>query len=231
MNKIDEFAGLIESTKAEIVFGTESWLIPSINNSEVFPSHFNVYRKDRARTGGGVFLLVHSSLRSSELDIGHDDVESVWCTVTLADNMKFIAGTFYRPPNSDPDTLQQLYDIIYRTSDQFILAGDFNLPDLTWYNGTCIALTGCRENISMKNIIDTFGLTQYVTVATRNNNILDLLFCNSPNIVDSLTCIPGISDHLAVVATIKHVIKRPKPRQSKKVYFYDKADYSAISQE
>lgn len=121
--------------------------------------------------------------------------------------------------------------MIYSTSDQFILAGDFNLADLTWYNGTCIALTGCRENISMKNIIDTFGLTQYVTVATRNNNILDLLFCNSPNIVDSVTLIPGISDHLAVVATIKHVIKRPKPRQSRKVYFYDKGDYSAISQE
>lgn len=83
----------------------------------------------------------------------------------------------------------------------------------------------------MKNIIDTFGLTQYVTATTRNNKILDLLSCNSPNIVDSFTCIPGISDHLAVVATFKREFKRPKPHQSRKAYFYDKGDYSAISQE
>lgn len=33
----------------------------------------------------------------------------------------------------------------------------------------------------MKNLVDTFGLVQYVKDPTRNNNILDLLFCSSVN--------------------------------------------------
>lgn len=104
INKVDEFTALLESVKADIVFGTESWLNPTIADSEVFPNEFIVYRKDRPSLGGGVFLLVHSSLKLSRLDIDHDDVESIWCSVTLSDNSSYAVGTFYRPPNSDLKT-------------------------------------------------------------------------------------------------------------------------------
>uniref|UniRef100_A0A224Z1Y6 Uncharacterized protein n=1 Tax=Rhipicephalus zambeziensis TaxID=60191 RepID=A0A224Z1Y6_9ACAR len=46
------------------------------------------------------------------------------------------------------------------------------------------------------------GLLQYVTEPTRENSILDLLFCNSPHLVNSTSVIPGLSDHQAVVATV-----------------------------
>lgn len=72
VNKMDELAGLVESLKADIVFGTESWLNPSITDSEVFPCNYTAYRNDRPGHGGGVFLLVHSSLSSSMLSIGHE---------------------------------------------------------------------------------------------------------------------------------------------------------------
>lgn len=98
INKIDEFAGLLDTVKADVVFGTESWLNPSISDHEVFPNNYTAYRKDRPNHGGGVFLLVHSSLSSANLDIGNDAVESVWSTVTVSNNFSFVAGTFYRPP-------------------------------------------------------------------------------------------------------------------------------------
>lgn len=130
-NKIDEFAGLIESMKADIVFRKEAWLIQSTSYREVLPVSFNVYRNDRARTGREVFLLVHSSLRSSGLDIRHHDVESFWWTTTLTGNTKFIAGTFYRPRNADRAMLQHLYNIISKTSHHLIDAGDFDLLNFT----------------------------------------------------------------------------------------------------
>lgn len=57
VNKVAELLGLIESVNADIVLGTESWLKPSIADSEVFPQIFVVYRKDRLTAGGCVFYL------------------------------------------------------------------------------------------------------------------------------------------------------------------------------
>lgn len=230
VNKIDEFAGLVESLKADIVFGTESWLNPSITDSEVFPCNYTAYRNDRPGHGGGVFLLVHSSLSSSMLNIGHDSVESVWCTVTLANNLSFVTGAFYRPPSTDFRVLKMLYDIVSEASGQIILlAGDFNLPDLKWDNGTCELMKASRTNLEMKNLADSFGFFQYVLEPTRINSTLDLLFCNSPNLVGNVDIIPGISDHRVVVAGIKTKVQRTKRRISRRVFFFEKGDYSSIS--
>lgn len=82
----------------------------------------------------------------------------------------------------------------------------------------------------MKNIVDTFGLTQYVTDPTRNGAVLDLLFCNSPDFIRNVNVIPGISDHLAVVAVIHKEKNRAKLSTTRRVYFYEKGDYDAISE-
>lgn len=141
----------------------------------MFPKEFIAYRKDRSRFGGGVFLLVHSSLRSSLLDVDYNDVESIWCTLTLHDNSSYAVGSFYRPPGSDLSTLQSLYEIISEVSQKpILLGGDFNLPDLHWGDGMCVTTTGCGIDIEMKSIIDTFGLVQYVQEPTRDKNVLDL---------------------------------------------------------
>lgn len=228
MNKTDELAGLIESVKADVVIGTESWLHRDISDCEVFPSDFVAYRKDRPSHGGGVFLLVRSSLKSAALDI-QCDIESVWCTITLDDNSSFAVGAFYRPPNSDYNTLQSLNEIISEVSSRtFILAGNFNLPDLEWRDGICVPGTGCRVNIEMKNMIDNYGLTQFVTCPTRNNNVLDLVFSNSPSLVNNVNVIPGISDHMAVVAEIKKESKNTSNSATRKVFLFGRGDYSRI---
>ena len=42
-----EFEHLCRSTNAEIIIGTESWLNETIDNREIFPPYFKVFRKDR----------------------------------------------------------------------------------------------------------------------------------------------------------------------------------------
>lgn len=91
----------------------------------MFPNNYTAYHNDRSSIGGGVFLLVHSSLSSAMLNISHDAVESVWCTVTLANNFSFVTEVFYRPPSTDFSVLETLHDIVSEASDRtVILAGD-----------------------------------------------------------------------------------------------------------
>ena len=58
---------LVESTEPDIVLGTESWLSSDIHDSECFQSGYSVYRKDRNVHGGGVFILVRSTITSTEV--------------------------------------------------------------------------------------------------------------------------------------------------------------------
>ena len=71
---------MIESTKPDIVIGCESWLDNSISSTEVFPSDYKAYRKDR-RDGshGGVFTLVQTNFKvmsqrnsKSTLDVNYN---------------------------------------------------------------------------------------------------------------------------------------------------------------
>ena len=68
---------MIESTQADIVIGTESWLDDSIKSSEIFPSNFRSYRRDcsTGARGGGVFLLVSDKFQSNEPEELRSSVE------------------------------------------------------------------------------------------------------------------------------------------------------------
>ena len=54
MNNREELDHLLDSTKTDIVVGTESWLTTDIKDYEVFPPYFTVYHRDKDRTGEGV---------------------------------------------------------------------------------------------------------------------------------------------------------------------------------
>ena len=54
-NKAADIKVLNNLHNPDIISATESWLDPSVKNGEIFPEHFNVFRKDRetSTTGGG----------------------------------------------------------------------------------------------------------------------------------------------------------------------------------
>ena len=69
------------------------------------------------------------------------------------------------------------------------------------------------------------SLSQLISQATRptSNNILDLLITSSPNLIEYIQAVPGISDHLAIIfdANLKpHIPKKP----NRKVYQFHNAD-------
>ena len=60
--KLPGFQHLLQAEDPDVVVGTESWLHENIPTGEIFPSTFQVFRKDRIGDAhGGVFIAVRST--------------------------------------------------------------------------------------------------------------------------------------------------------------------------
>ena len=198
------FLNFIDTNKPDIVIGSESWLKPSINNSEIFPPTYNIYRHDRSDGYGGVFIACKNLLNSSNLYVSTCN-EIVCCHVEFTNHSSLIICSIYRPPNNDVSLMDSicdsLHDIITSYSNATIwIAGDANLPDINWQNHTIISN---RYNLSinsrMLDLVSNHGLSQYVDFPTRGQNTLDIFLTNRPSMISSCLPIPGISDHEAVL--------------------------------
>ena len=130
----------VDTHKPDIIFGTESWLSPSISSSEIFPHGYNVYRQDRSDGYGGVFLACHSKLISREILLT-TRCEVVASLITLDNSQSLIVCSVYRPPNNDVSYLQQLCCdleglVNKHPNTQIWIAGDLNLPNINWNNNS-----------------------------------------------------------------------------------------------
>ena len=111
-------------------------------------------------------------------------------------------GSFCRPPNSGIKALDQLKISLSRfannSTSMIILAGDFNLPDISWNILTTKQHCWNTDlHTQLLDIVNDLSLTQH-----KRNNILDLLLTNTPNLVNRVEVRPGISDHQAICTEV-----------------------------
>jgi len=105
---------LIEEHNIGIVFGCESHIDQSFSSSEVFPSNFTTYRKDRSIGGGGVFLCVSNSLDILEQPNLQVEAELVWAKIHFKGKQPVFICSFYRPPDRYLNPLIQLRQLLNR---------------------------------------------------------------------------------------------------------------------
>ena len=215
----------------DIVIGTESWLNDSILSSEVFPANFNVFRRDRKTSkGGGVFIAVKNIFVASNEPTLVSDCESVWISLQVKGLAPVYIGAFYRPQSTDRDYLLELDASLSKIPNNAAvwLMGDFNLPSVDW-ESMSFTPGGNYPAISktMIDITNDHNLYQVVKEPTRESNILDLCFTNTPALVDSVQVVNGISDHdmVTVEALLKPKVVRPPKR---KVFLYHKANFPNV---
>ena len=74
---------MLDEHNPDIVMVTETWLDPSIPSSDIIPTNYSVYRKDRqaGQTGGGVMIAVCNNLLSSACPDLDTDCELVWAKI------------------------------------------------------------------------------------------------------------------------------------------------------
>ena len=121
-----------------IIIGTEFHLDGSVLNSEIFSSHYQVYRKDRNIHGAGVFVLVDYNIPSSQVMID-SPCEVVWVQIYSQNRCSMILGSFYCPPQYPVSVWDNLVlcvcQLRLKLADvSLLLGGDFNCR-IDWGTG------------------------------------------------------------------------------------------------
>ena len=147
--------------------------------------------------------------------------------------------SFYRPPNNDPNSLNQLSNAIatlYESESpqtNVIIAGDFNAPDITWTEGIGQVKPspsyGTAVNYSLLDLASDYHFEQLVHENTRQNHILDLVFSTNPAYVSNVKVTPGISDHEAVFYCYNST-PLTNQKSACKIYLYNQGNFDAIKQ-
>ena len=98
-NKHGEFLNMIDSTKPDIIIGTESCVNPDIKDNEYFPDTYSVHRNDRpvGQTGGGVFVAVRRDYISSSVPDLDTDCEIKWVKIEIVGCKTLHICSYYSP--------------------------------------------------------------------------------------------------------------------------------------
>ena len=212
-NKLVDFRSLVEVNKVSVAALCETWLNPSINNSEILPpGDFKIYRKDRKDGYGGVLLAVKNcipSTRKLSLEVKSDNHnECVVVELRPYRQPKIAMVVFYRVPNDNsPECVENLKKTLMNVQQHgyqnVCVLGDFNLPNFDWDTG--IPTDNRNKAESYYDIFQEHSLTQLVHGPTHNNgNTLDLILSNFPNRFRSIYTEEDMfhSDHLEINFTL-----------------------------
>ena len=154
--KIYELRAYILKNNPDVIILNETWLKPSILNTEFLPSDYNIFRLDRSiqshpidpinpnkfrRNGGGVLIAVNSklSLQSKVVPI-KCTAELLAIKLTLPDSTKIIISACYRVGTLGMANCNEIMQALNKLSmkkmlRKFLVIGDFNLKGVNWDMG------------------------------------------------------------------------------------------------
>ncbi|XP_072169454.1 uncharacterized protein [Diadema setosum] len=234
-NKKEEISNLIDSSDPDIILGTETWLNSKFQNAELFPSNYELIRKDRIDGYGGVLIALKKDIIFERLHLDLD-VEAIFIKISLARKASLIAGVLYRPPSSTPKYMEDLCQSIEDLHRQYFnsvcwIEGDLNLPDIDWETQSS---SGNQNPLPVKQrfltMVQDCDLQQIVSFPTRQNNCLDLFLTNRPTLLNKCVALPGISDHDIVLVESSAAANRSRPVK-RKVFLWKHADMESLRED
>ena len=90
-------------------------------------------------------IIVRNDIKVSQVEIVSKTVEQVFICIHLPKNNVALVGAVYIPPKSAPDVYLSHFDTVesvlhsYPSCHQFVLFGDYNIPDAIWSDGVILA--------------------------------------------------------------------------------------------
>ena len=251
ITKVLEFQSHISLTQPDVIVLNETWLKPSIRDSEILPfSDYKVFRLDRSidthppdplnalkfrRNGGGVLIAVKNSLNlKPALFKSTCHAEFLSITLSLSNRKKICISTCYRVGTlglgNFHEVKRRLNEITkYKSIVSHFLVGDLNLDGIDWE-------LGYSTNSLYTNFLDTFndlGLCQLITSPTHYmGNILDVLLTDHPSLVNNVVVHDRNefikSDHMFISFEVKLKVKRLR-KQRRSIYNFSKANWDALN--
>ena len=184
-NKINDLNAFVDTytEKIDVIGITETWLDPE---DVFFMNDYYCFRCDRnSNRGGGVVILASNDLLCSEikLDFDLEHIEAVAIEISLF-SCKIVVANVYSRPNcsqSQYDELCKLVHALFQASNQVLLMGDFNLPNISWNEGTA---SNQYFQSDLLSLFAEYGLDQRVLEPTHvRGNVLDLVFVSDSNMI------------------------------------------------
>ena len=162
VNKVNLLELEMYQRNYDLIILTGTHLDHSILGSEIFPSHYTVFRKDRkinGRHGGGLLIAVRDYITVSLRPTHPCDSEMLFIDVLVSYNQRITIGVFYRPPRSDIKPLEDPQNLIQGLDSiaDLILVVDFNLPEIKWSCNRSGALQQCLNHALLIDIIQTIS--------------------------------------------------------------------------
>jgi len=238
MSKLDEIRVLVEMHKVDVVFLTETWLVPDILDAEIELAGFEVYRSDRKSTiHGGALIYVKCGIAVYNFSTFTNDLcecVSVVTTDTSGVTVRFTCC--YRSGDNSSVSNVKLLEFLRSQStnqaDQVIICGDLNFPKIDW---DTLTIDGSGAGIEEDFLCLLFDeeWKQSVSKPTRNvpgqrRSLLDLIITKENCIVSDINHLPPVdkSDHDVLICNVQ--IGLNGYREDKIAYNYPKGNYQAI---
>ena len=208
-NKMTELIKMIEHDNIDIIGIVET--LPKNLNKDTHPDdiHFVIkgFNTIKNNKGRGLCLFVKEGLDVIRLpEIEHIFETSIFCKIKTKSE-SFTAGIVYRSPSSNElneklfDQINQISAQLKHVNDNLLIMGDFNFPEIDWDSETCGGEEGNRGNKFLSTIHHNY-LFQHVHDFTHfkpntKPSLLDLIFTNQPEFVNSVKCYApvGCSHH------------------------------------
>ena len=108
---------------------------------------------------------------------------------------------------------------------QCVIGGEFNLPGLNWLKEEILDGLGKSKCDLFVNMRNENGHSQHNKEISHpaSNNILDPTLTNNPGSVSYVYCMPGMSDHDAVICAL-NILPQYKQKLKRTIYMHDKAN-------
>ena len=129
IKKIDQFRIYASNNQYDIMCINETWLDDKISDLEVGIDGYDLLRKDRKRTGGGVAMYIRSSINYKiRQDVMPDYLELITVEIIKPKAKPFLLNTWYRPPDMPMEAFND-YELCLQKMDcenkEIICIGDF----------------------------------------------------------------------------------------------------------
>ena len=163
----------IQQEDPDIICGNESHVDENYHTSEVFPDNY-IFRNDRNRYGGGVFLGLRKDLLGMKEDRLQTDSESIWVKIIFAGKQPLYVGSMYRPTDENTKALEELDKALKKLTTRnslpnILLLGDFNTPDINWSTNSIIKRG--KINPSMARSLTSFSWIWQTTTFLHKSSI------------------------------------------------------------
>ena len=185
-----------------------------ITDAELCITEYNLLRLDRNCHGGGVLIYCHEKYSMTHLPkLCNSEFETLWVKIKAKNTRPFFVSVTYRSPSvKNPlDYSTRMCNYLTRSikslplgSEVFCL-GDFNVN----------FLSKCALTSLLKDFSRSCNLKQLIKSPTRitetTSSIIDLLFTNSLNILQSGSIICGLIDRNLIYCIIKYKKTKYEP--------------------